>query len=466
VEKALAGIDSVVSFTNTSGLKGRGTLVHISRSIAVFEVYNPYSLIQLSEVLQEVTVLRGERIIYRGKGVVTSLVTTGLMVIASVTLIDAWNSFDQIDPSSAVLGEEIERFIHDWEEGLNLSESYQLVVNKFANFLAETSRWIGEAETAIVGDASVETENVQSFRHSIEKPMAGKLGALMSLFESEAGRVPPEEVMIYKAFAQREIHPYMLCAPFAYRCFTKPLGYAGDYEMVNMMLKQSPSTGNNTYARIFQDLTTDVAAAAAHRNRIQILERLLVEEAERVTDEQRIFTVLSVGCGPALEIQRFIRNHDLANQSAIYLMDFNDETIAYSKGRMDLAMETSGRKPMIKFVQKSIDELLKDVHQDSETFLPTYDMIYCAGLFDYFPDNVCRNLVGLYHRWVKPGGLLVTTNVHPKNPERYTMEHLLEWYLIYRDEPHMATLAPKGTHPEVFADDTGVNVFMNIRKAE
>jgi len=466
VEKALAGIDSVVSFTNTSGLKGRGTLVHISRSIAVFEVYNPYSLIQLSEVLQEVTVLRGERIIYRGKGVVTSLVTTGLMVIASVTLIDAWNSFDQIDPGSTVLGEEIERFIHDWEEGLNLSESYQLVVNKFANFLAETSRWIGEAETAIVGDASVETENVQAFRHSIEKPMSSKLGAMMSLFESEAGRVPPEEVMIYKAFAQREIHPYMLCAPFAYRCFTKPLGYAGDYEMVNMMLKQSPSTGNNTYARIFQDLTTDVAAAAAHRNRIQILERLLVEEAERVTDEQRIFTVLSVGCGPALEIQRFIRNHDLANQSAIYLMDFNDETIAYSKGRMDLAMEASGRKPMIKFVQKSIDELLKDVHQDSETFLPTYDMIYCAGLFDYFPDNVCRNLVGLYHRWVKPGGLLVTTNVHPKNPERYTMEHLLEWYLIYRDEPHMATLAPKGTHPEVFADDTGVNVFMNIRKAE
>ncbi len=53
MEKALAGIDSVVAFTNTAGLNGRGTLVHISRTIAVFEVYNPYSLIQLSEVLQE-----------------------------------------------------------------------------------------------------------------------------------------------------------------------------------------------------------------------------------------------------------------------------------------------------------------------------------------------------------------------------------------------------------------------------
>jgi extracellular factor (EF) 3-hydroxypalmitic acid methyl ester biosynthesis protein len=231
-----------------------------------------------------------------------------------------------------------------------------------------------------------------------------------------------------------------------------------------MMLKESPDIGTSTYARIFHYLTTDVAAAAAHRNRIDILVENIVAEAERVTDEQRIFTVLDVGCGPAVEVQRFIRNYDLANQSAIHLMDFNDETIAYTKGRTAAAMADSGRTPTMKFIQKSIDELLKDVHQDTGAFLPTYDMIYCAGLFDYFPDNVCRNLVALYYRWVRPGGLLLVTNVHPNNPERYTMEHLLEWYLIYRDEPQMATLAPKGTDPEVYADETGVNVFMRIRK--
>ena len=58
----------------------------------------------------------------------------------------------------------------------------------------------------------------------------------------------------------------------------------------------------------------------------------------------------------------------------------------------------------------------------------------------------------------------MTTNVHPRNPERFTMEHLLEWYLIYRDEAQMAALAPKGTDPEVYTDETGVNVFMLIRK--
>lgn len=463
MEKSLAGIESVVAFTNTSGNKGRGTLVHISRSLAVFEVYNPYSLVQLSEVLQELTIMRGERVIYRGRGVVTSLVTTGLMVIASVTLIDSWNSFDHFEPGPA-LGSEMEKFISDWEEGLNLSESYQLVVNKFANFLAEASRWIEEAETAIVGDPTTDAEKAGRFRQSIEQPVAGKMGELMRMFESEAAQVPEEEVMIYKAFARREIHPYMLCAPFAYRSFAKPLGYAGDFEMVNMMLKESPTVGNNTYARIFHELTTDVAAAKAHCNRVKILEEILGQEAERVTDEQRIFTVLSIGCGPAVEIQRFIRNNDLASQSAIHLMDFNKETLAYVNQRTEDSMAASGRKPAITLIEKSIDTLLKEVSQEQEGFLPAYDMIYCAGLFDYFPDNVCRNLVHLYHRWVRPGGFLVTTNVHPNNPERYTMEHLLEWYLIYRDEAQMATLTPDDATGEVFADDTGVNVFLTIRK--
>lgn len=463
MEKALAGIDSVVAFTNTSGLSGRGTLIHISRSLAVFEVYNPFSLIQLSEVLQEISIQRGERVIYRGRGVVTSLVATGLMVIASVTLIDSWSNLDHLEPGPA-LSNELDKFIHDWEEGLDLSEGYQLAVNKFSNFLAETSRWIEEAETAIIGNVGAESEKSVGFRKAIEDSVANKLTELLNLFQQEAALVPPEESVTYKAFARRELHPYMLCAPFLWRSFYKPLGYAGDYEMVNMMLQESPSIGTTTYAKIFHDLTTSVAACLAHRNRVKILERQLTEEAERVTtEEERIFTALTVACGPAVEIQRFIRNQEVVNQCALHLMDFNEETLDYTKQRVADAMAESGHKPTVKFIQKSIDDLLKNIHLESEGFLPSYDMIYCAGLFDYFPDNVCRNLLELYYKWVRPGGLLVATNVHPNNPEIGMMEHLLEWYLIYRDEAHLLSLAPKGSEAEVFADDTGVNVFLTVR---
>lgn len=438
-------------------------MIHISRSVAVFEVYNPYSIIQLSEVLQELLIMRGERILYRGKGVVTSIVATGLMVIASVTLTDSWSALAHLQPGPALSGE-VERFILDWEEGLQISDSFQLVVNRFSNFMAEVSRWLEEAETAIIGKVPDGEEKMGIFRASVERPVAGKLGEMMKAFEKESSQISEEESLIHKAFARRELHPYMLCAPFVFRSFSKPLGYAGDYEMVNMMLKESDTIGNNTYARIFHDLTTDVAAAAAHRNRVRILEDYLAGEAERVHDEERIFTALTIGCGPAVEVQRFIRNHEVSAQAVLHLMDFNEETIEYAKLRTGLAVEISGRKPTLKFIQKSIDELLKDIHQEQEGFLPVYDMIYCAGLFDYFPDNVCRNLVNLYHGWVRPGGLLVTTNVHTVNPDRFTMEYLLDWYLIYRDEKQMASLVPKGVDSEIYVDKTGVNVFMSIRK--
>ncbi len=465
MEKSLPGIDSLVAFTNTAGLNGRGTLVHISRSVAVFEVYNPYSIIQLSEVLQELSVMRGERVIYRGRGVVTSIVATGLMVIVSVTLIDSWNSVGHLEPGGA-LQDAVTAFINDWEEGQDLTPEYQLAVNQMADFLSDSSRWIEEAETAIVGTEKIDPDRAARFRESLQEPVAAKLQGLIQAFENEARNVPDEESALYKAFSRREIHPFMLCAPFAWRSFYKPLGYAGDYEMVNMMLQESPDVGNNTYARIFHDLTTSVAACLAHRNRITILERLLAEEAERVTEEERIFTVLTVACGPAVEIQRYIRTQDLANQSALHLMDFNEETLAYVQERVEAAMDASGRKPTVKFIRKSIDDLLRNVHIENEEFLPTYDMIYCAGLFDYFPDNVCRNLLELYYQWVRPGGLLAATNVHPNNPEQFLMEHLLEWYLVYRDEAHLESLAPKGCSPEVFADDTGVNVFLTVRKPE
>jgi extracellular factor (EF) 3-hydroxypalmitic acid methyl ester biosynthesis protein len=40
------------------------------------------------------------------------------------------------------------------------------------------------------------------------------------------------------------------------------------------------------------------------------------------------------------------------------------------------------------------------------------------------------------------------------------MEHILEWYLIYRDEAKMhAILPPTASGTTVYTDPTGVNVF-------
>ena len=67
----------------------------------------------------------------------------------------------------------------------------------------------------------------------------------------------------------------------------------------------------------------------------------------------------------------------------------------------------------------------------------------------------------------RPGGLVMVTNVHSSNPQKNVMEHLLEWHLIYRDEPGMVGILPSPRQPErIYTDPTGVNVFAEFLTPE
>ena len=85
-----APFQSLVTFKNSQGDTARGTLLTIERGTVVFEVYNPYSIVQLSEVLKDLTIRRGENAVYQGRAVVSNLVNTGLILIVSANFIDPW----------------------------------------------------------------------------------------------------------------------------------------------------------------------------------------------------------------------------------------------------------------------------------------------------------------------------------------------------------------------------------------
>jgi extracellular factor (EF) 3-hydroxypalmitic acid methyl ester biosynthesis protein len=65
---------------------------------------------------------------------------------------------------------------------------------------------------------------------------------------------------------------------------------------------------------------------------------------------------------------------------------------------------------------------------------------------------------------------MLLTNVHANNPERYGMEHLLEWHLIYRDEAQMLeVMSEVGPSVKLYRDASGVNLFaeatVNVRES-
>ena len=454
--------NSLITFRNSQGDDARGTLLKLTRSTVIFEVYNPYSILQLSEVISELCIRRNEHIIYEGRAVVSNLVNTGLMLVVSATLIDPWSDLSDFLDNSHKLRNEVTGFVTQWENSNDLNPEYRLAVSRIRSFLGELNQWLEQIEVLARKDSKNNNDILpQEQFEELTIPVLGLLGKLFTRFEEAAEKITAEELYYHKSFTQRDLHPLMLKAPFLYRAYRKPLGYAGDYEMVNMMLNNKRE-GATTYTQLINNLYLQLAPAQAHRNRIRILINYLKSVARN--DRKRL-RILNIGCGPAKEIQEFIHHFPESGRYDFTLIDFNEETILYTENKIAEAIDKSGNKPDINFILMSVHSLLKNASRN-QSDLGGYDFVYCAGLFDYLSDKVCLKLVNLFYEYLVPGGKLLVTNVHSDNPNRWTMEHIAEWYLIYRDENGMKKIARDYRHNRVFVDETGINIFLEISRHE
>jgi extracellular factor (EF) 3-hydroxypalmitic acid methyl ester biosynthesis protein len=463
IVQPLRPIDPVVTFRNSQGEAARGTLTSVQRRCLVMEIYNPYSIVQVSEVLTALTVRSGDKSIYQGKAVVVSLVNTGLMAVVSVSLTDEWSEFNAIRGDLTRVPQEASRFVEDWEARFRINRSYQVIISEFRAFLSEASKWADQADMSDVMPRDQDGRIREDVFYDLAEPIMRKGGEYLSWLEDEGSKIPSEESVAHRNFAQTALHPLLLRAPFVYRTFAKPLGYAGDYEMVNQILTD-PRQGNSTYFQIINTLFLKAAVAQAHRNRIDILVDHLNKAAERARLEQRQISVLNVGCGPAIEIRRFIVEHPQPHLLSFTLLDFSQPTIDYTRARIDEACARERKQANVEFVNESVHDLLKRASKrGAPQEQKSFDLVYCAGLYDYLSDKVCTRLLQYFVSRTNPGGEVLVTNVHSNNPQKVLMEHLLEWHLIYRDEAQFESLLPASrANSRVYTDETGANVFADF----
>lgn len=461
---------SIIVCRNSQGAEVRGTVHRLSRHLAVFEVYNPYSILQLSEVLTDFRVTVNDRMLYSGRAVITNLVNTGIMLILEVSLDDeAWIDVDVFSPfqNQERLVEEFTEFLQQTERTYRVQPDFKVVVADMQTFLTDLRRWMEQVELGVRsmpdGDRhEAEREIIQK----LEAPIAPVVLPLMRRFEAIASAIPPESQPVHRSYIKRQLHPLVLCAPFVYRTYAKPLGYAGDYEMVSMMLRD-PYEGSSVFAKLLNKLYLEIPPVIAHRNRIVYLVEQLRSETIRATGERGVAKIFNLGCGPAQEIQNFLSNDAVSDDADFQLLDFNDETLENTSRVLEDLRLSHGRKTAIRFEKRSVHQILKEAGRPNSNSSDKYDVVYCAGLFDYLSDRICRRLLEIFYEMLAPGGLLIATNVHPSNPWRNWMEYLAEWHLVYRDEEQFLKLAPARApagSAVVKAEATGVNIFLEVRK--
>jgi extracellular factor (EF) 3-hydroxypalmitic acid methyl ester biosynthesis protein len=251
-----------------------------------------------------------------------------------------------------------------------------------------------------------------------------------------------------------------------HRAFEKPLGYAGDFEVVDMMFR-NPFQGGSYFAKLLNSYALQLPPVVAHRNRIQYLQKKLEDESLRVLTKGESMRVFNLGCGPAREVQQFMTDSNLSDQASFVLADFEEKTLIHTNHVLHELKSRHQRRSQIKTVKLSVAQLIKEhERRGKQERAEQFDFVYCAGLFDYLTDAVCQHLMDAFYSMLAPGGLLVATNVD-KHAAINQMECFLDWHLIYRDSKRMRELTPKlacSDDVSIKRDPSGANVFIEVRK--
>lgn len=448
------------------GTSLRGNPLKLLTDRIHFVVLDPFTDIQVSEAIKDLRVIIEGQVAYEGGGTIANLSPMSGGFVCEVMLSSPWN--EGAFASGPTLRAGFGQFLSGWDGMRRLDKGYMSAVIDLHTFLADLQAWLEPAELRIRlapedQQEALRREAVQTLAPEVVNMING----LYEKFEIAAKSVPVDREWEHKSFAHRLVHPYILQSPFVHRTFFKPLGYPGDYEMVDMMFRD-PSEGDTLLGRLVNIYALQLPPILSHQSRIQYLVDLLKSEALRVQSLGRPLRVFSMGAGPAREVQRFVGEFSRSNDAVFTLMDADPRTIEYLRTVFAEHGVGGTRKPLVQVLSKSILKFLKGIKKTAHgEAAEQYDVVCCAGLFDYLPDPLCTTAIEAFYQVLAPGGVVVVTNVDD-NPSRHEMEIFLEWFVISRNSKQMEQLVP-GSIPSaqvsLIADEaTGANLFMEMRK--
>jgi extracellular factor (EF) 3-hydroxypalmitic acid methyl ester biosynthesis protein len=444
-----------------------GVPVRMTRHASVFELFNPQVTPRVSEVLADFKASLHDRFVYAGRAVVRNIVSAGSKVVCEVALDESgWQPFDgkQAAHLPGEIAAEFNLLLKDWQKFYKVSPEFKVTVADMQTFLYDLRLWLDKVELGLQNVPNPgRGELERKILLALCAPALSAFAALFEKFEKLASATEPDARVAHSLYAKRLLHPLVLCAPFMHRTYEKPLGYAGDYEMVRMMTME-PFRGDSIYAKLLNAFFLNTPPVVAHRNRIDTLVKHLSAETLRAVQQKRRATIFNLGCGPAAEIQRFMADSAWSNSANFSLLDFNDETVAFAQRTLNQVKHQNNRETGIQVMKKSVTQLIKDSSKFGQN---SFDLVYCAGLFDYLSDNVCTTLVEIFYDLVAPGGLVLVSNVDASNPSRGWMECMVDWYLVYRNARQMREIMPEGIPGDavrIFSEVSSVNIFAEIRK--
>jgi len=261
-----------------------------------------------------------------------------------------------------------------------------------------------------------------------------------------------------KRYTEAAVTPALIGGASWNRSYYKPMGYPGDFRIMNYMYDQRPE-GDTVRAQFLHGL--GIIAGRPIHTRMLTLSQVIAEHFENKQDREPQ-KIASIGCGPARELEHIISTSSCRGRFEATLIDQEVEALEYavnyararcSDSRLGITALNTSFKSM--FNPSGIDAL-----RDK-------DVIYSLGLVDYFSPLLARRFVSRAYELVRPGGKVIIGNASDSlNGTYWAMEHALDWSLFFRSRDEMNELAADavGAKVSVEADPLDSIYFLVVEK--
>ena len=273
-----------------------------------------------------------------------------------------------------------------------------------------------------------------------------------------------EEHQHHGFYFRKQLWNFILCSALIARTNLKPRGYAGDSEMMRMIYLND-YLGNSTFSKLMHKHGVEHPAAQSVRNRIELIAKLL--QKDRISSgfsPRKKMKVLSVGCGPALELLEVLKSAQDCESYHFSLFDQDSLALSEAADLIDEIEKKIDRKVSADYLEFSVRTFIFAPKLQEK--MGQFHFIYSMGLFDYLAAPVAKAVLRNLYRLLIPGGKMVIGNFHVRNPSTYYMEYWCDWVLYQRTEEEFEALLKNNLSADVsiLFENTGSQMFLNIKK--
>jgi extracellular factor (EF) 3-hydroxypalmitic acid methyl ester biosynthesis protein len=409
---------------------------------------------------------------YRGQVRVSSLRRHDKLTLVGVSLVDTLLNIEDV-----LLLRDVKARIAESEfHGLGMAEApwrvpgqerFKAQVGDLRLFLEDAQRTFADLEGALpwhVVHGDQESPAREALIARIRNGFVADVVQASKEIDSALRAAPPESREALREFSVRQLDALLMQAPWMYRARHKPLGYPGDFEVMNGLYGRHFS-GPTLFAKAMNLAFVSTPAAEAVRCRKDLIKTRLQTLLDAHAGAPGPLRLLSIAAGPAEEVFGLLEERDSIDVPLeVVLFDQDRSALSFSHARLTRLVNARWQgKVRIVHLHDSITHLLR-----GSTVLRVtggFHAVYACGLFDYLQPPTWVSLCRTLHQTLAPGGTLYIGNMAPSCPTRWLMEFHLDWYLEYRERVQLLELAQKAVpraHSEILEERTGVNPFVAL----